>query len=134
MGGAPISNVKKRTVVTVELFIGAWISLLLIGTGAFYWIMSEFRALRAENRATREELRQEIRATREELHQEIRATREELHQEIRATREELRQEIQGEAQERRTDVQRILEALYFHRHDPDGTAIFYPPSQTPQAD
>ena len=80
------------------------------------------------------ELHQEIRATREELHQEIRATREELHQEIRATREELRQEIREEAQERRADTQRILEALYFHRHDADGAAIFYPPPQTPQAD
>ncbi len=109
--------------VTVEVFVGAWLSLILLGAGAFYWVMSEFRALRTE-----------IRATREELHQEIRATREELHQEIRATREELHQEIREESQERRSDTQRILEALYFHRHDSDGAAIFYPPTQTPQAD
>jgi hypothetical protein len=86
---------------TVEVFVGAWFSLLLLGAGAFYWVMSEFRALRAENRATREELRQEIR---------------------------------GEAQERRADTQRILEAIYFHRHDADGAAVFYPPTQTPRAD
>ena len=120
--------------VTVEVLVGAGLSLLLLGAGAFYWVMSEFRALRVEIRATRGELRQEIRATREELHQEIRATREELHQEIRATREELRQEIIGESQERQSDTQRILEAIYFHRHDPDGAAIFYPPTQAPQAD
>ena len=109
--------------VTVEVLVGAGLSLLLLGAGAFYWVMSEFRALRVEIRATRGELRQEIRATREELHQEI-----------RATREELRQEIIGESQERQSDTQRILEAIYFHRHDPDGAAIFYPPTQAPQAD
>ena len=98
--------------VTVEVFVGAWLSLILLGAGAFYWVMSEFRALRTETRATREELRQEIRATREELHQEIRE----------------------ESQERRSDTQRILEAIYFHRHDAEGAAIFYPPTQAPQAD
>ena len=91
--------------VTVEVFVGAWFSLLLLGAGAFYWLMSEIRATRRENR-----------------------------EDNRVTREELRQEIRGEVQERRTDTQRILEAIYFHRHDADGAAVFYPPTQTPRAD
>ena len=87
--------------VTVEVFVGAWFSLLLLAAGAFYWLMSEIRATRRENR-----------------------------EDNRTTREEIRRE----SQERRADTQRLLEAIYFHRHDPDGAAIFYPPTQAPQAD
>ncbi len=87
-------------------------SLLLLGAGAFYWVMSEFRALRLENRATREENREDNQRTREEL----------------------RQEIREEARQRREDNQRTLEVLYFHRHDPDGAAAFYPPTSATPAD
>ena len=74
--------------ITAEIFLGALLSLLVIGAGAFYWILSEIRNLRKE----------------------------------------LREEIRAEGQERRADTQRILEAIYFHRHDPDGVAVFYPPT------
>ena len=85
--------------VTYEIFFGALFSFLVVGIGAFLWILSEFRAMRRE-------FREENQRTREEL---------------RLTREELREEI-------RINSQRILEALYFHRHDSDGAAIFYPPT------
>ena len=68
---------------TVEVFVGAWFSLLLLGAGAFYWLISEIRATRRENR-----------------------------EDNRATREELREEILREAQERRADTQRLLEAIF----------------------
>ena len=74
--------------ITVEVFAGAGFSLLVLGAGAFYWLLSEMRMLRKE----------------------------------------LREEIRAEGQERRADTQRILEALYFHRHDPSGAAVFYPPT------
>ena len=74
--------------VTYEVFIGALFSLLLVGAGAFYWLMSEIRGLRQEMRNMRDELRQEI----------------------------------------RDNTQRMLEALYFHRHDSEGAAVFYPPT------
>lgn len=74
--------------VTYEVFIGALFSTLLVGAGAFYWLISEIRGLRQEMRGTRDELRQEIRES----------------------------------------TQRMLEALYFHRHDAEGAAVFYPPT------
>ena len=64
---------------------------------------------------------------------EIRNSRRESREDIRDLREDLRQEIRNEAQERRADTQRILEALYFHRHDQEGAAVFYPPTPTTQA-
>ena len=91
--------------VTYEIFFGALSSFLVVGIGAFLWILSEFRAMRRE-------FREENQRTREEL---------------RLTSEELREEI-------RINSQRILEALYFHRHDPDGAAIFYPPAPSTPAD
>ena len=89
--------------MTDELLVGAFLSLLVLGSGAFYWLMSEIRNTRRENR-------EDIRALREEN---------------QTLREELRQEI-------RDSTQRILEALYFHRHDSDGAAVFYPPTPTTQ--
>ena len=59
---------------------------------------------------------------RREFREENQRTREENREENRRTREELREEI-------RTNTQRILEALYFHRHDPDGTVALRPPTQ-----
>lgn len=85
--------------VTYEVFIGALFSLLLVGAGGFYWLMSEIRSLR-------QDMRQEIGSLRHEHGQ---------------LREELRQEV-------RESTQRILEALYFHRHDAEGAAVFYPPT------
>ena len=76
--------------VDSEVFLATMSSFFVVGVGAFLWILSEFRAVREENRRTREELRQEI----------------------------------------RENTQRILEPLYFHRHDQDGSAVFYPPTPT----
>lgn len=50
-----------------------------------------------------------------------------LRQEMRGMRDELRQEI-------RESTQRMLEALYFHRHDAEGAAVFYPPTPPPAAE
>lgn len=106
--------------VTYEVFFGALSSFLVVGVGAFLWILSEFRATRQEMQKLRQENREENQRTREENREENRRTREELREEIRA------------------NTQRILEALYFHRHDTNtGEAIFYPPTPTtpaPQAD
>ena len=87
----------NRNMITDEVLIGAFFSLLVLGSGAFYWLMSEIRNTRRENR-----------------------------EDNRALREELRQEI-------RDSSQRILEALYFHRHDEEGAAVFYPPTPAPPA-
>ena len=91
--------------VTYEVFIGALLSLLVVGTGAFYWLMSEIRNLR-------QDMRQEMQAIR---------------QENRADNQALREEMQA-------STQRILVALYFHRHDPDGAAVFYPSTSAAPAD
>ena len=110
--------------VTYEVFFGALSSFLVVGVGAFLWVLSEFRAMRRE-------FREENQRTREENREESRRTREENREETQRTREELREEI-------RVNTQRILEALYFHRHDPNtGEAVFHPPTPTtpaPQAD
>ncbi len=106
--------------LTIEVFLATMSTLVVAATAVFLWILSEFRAIRRDNRAEFQKLRDENR-------EEIRATREELREEIRATREELREEI-------RTNTQRILEALYFHRHDPEGAAVFYPPAPATPAD
>ena len=76
--------------------------MLVVGAGAFYWLMSEIRGFRQEMRAVQRENREDIIALMEELREEIRAT-----------------------------TQRILDALYFHRHDADGAAVFYPPTPAP---
>ena len=92
--------------VTYEVFIGALFSLLVVGAGGFYWLMSEIRNLRRE-------MRDEIRALRQEHREDNQALREELRHEIRES------------------TQRIMEALYFHRHDDEGAAVFYPPTPAP---
>ena len=136
--------------MTIEVFVTAFSSLAVLVSGAFFWVMTdirslrkeireEFRAERQERRAEREADRQERRAEREADRQERRAEREADKQEHRTERETDRQEvlsaIRAESEARRADTQRILEALYFHRHDPNtGDAIFYPPAPTPQAD
>ena len=102
--------------VTYEVFIGALLSLLVVGTGAFYWLMSEIRNLRQDMRQEMQAIRQENRADNQALREEHRADNHALREEIRAS------------------TQRILEALYFHRHDPDGAAVFYPPTSAAPAD
>ena len=114
--------------MTIEVFVTAFSSLAVLVSGAFFWVMTDIRSLRKE-------IREEFRAER----QERRAEREADKQERRAERETDRQEvlsaIRAESEARRADTQRILEALYFHRHDPNtGEAVFYPPAPTPQAD
>ena len=74
--------------VTYEVFVGGFFSLLVLGAGVFYWLMTEIRGLRQEMRGMRDKLRQEIRES----------------------------------------TQRMLEALYFHPHDAEGAAVFYPPT------
>ena len=53
--------------------------------------------------------------------------------EIRAERKERKAEREEDRQERRADTQRIMEGIYFHRHDSAGTAVFYPPAPTTPA-
>ena len=88
--------------VTYEIFVGALFSLLVVGAGAFYWLMSEIRGLR-------QDMRQEIRAVRQENREDNQALRKENREDNQALREEIQ-----------ASTQRTLEALYFHRHDPDG--------------
>ena len=96
--------------VTLEVFVTAFSSLAALLVAAFFWILSEFRAHRREMQSIRDVNREENQRTRQEL----------------------REEIQRSRDEAKADNQRILEALYFHRHDPDGAAVFYPPaSATP---
>ncbi len=109
--------------VTYEVFIGALLSLLVVGAGAFYWLMSEIRNLRQDMRQEMQAIRQENRADNQALREEMQAIR----QENRADNQALREEM-------RANTQRILEALYFHRHDPDGAAVFYPPTSAAPAD
>ena len=101
--------------VTLEVFVTAFSSLAALLAVAFFWILSEFRAHRREMQSVRDGNREDNQRTRQEL----------------------REEIQRSREESKADNQRILETLYFHRHDPEGGAIFYPPtpsSQTPSAD
>ncbi|MDE2842209.1 MAG: hypothetical protein OXN21_02380 [Chloroflexota bacterium] len=92
--------------LTFEVFIGAVGTMLLLGAGAFYWVMSEIRTLRRDMNQAMQQLREEMRA------------------DSNALRDEMRQEI-------RTSTQRMMEALYFHRHDGEGAAVFYPPTPPP---
>ena len=85
--------------VTYEAFIGALGTFLILGAGAFYWVMSEIRSIRREMQAIRQEHKEDNQTLRQELREEIRVS-----------------------------TQRILEALYFHRHDAEGAAVFYPPT------
>ena len=120
--------------ITDEVFIGTFSSLLVILVGAFLWILSEFRVQRKENRednrGLRAEMREHNRVLREEMQEENRVLREEMRAEMRELRQELLEAIRAESEARRTDTQRILEAIYLHRHDPNtGEAVFYPPTQ-----
>lgn len=91
--------------VTMEVFVAAFSAFAVIFATAFFWILTEFRAMRKETK-----------------------------EDNRMTRVEVLEEIRAEGQRRREDTQRILEALYFHRHDAEGAAVFYPPTPTTPAD
>lgn len=103
--------------LTLEVFIGTISTLAVLATGAFFWILSEIRSERQERRSERESDRKRQQAEREEDQKRWQAEREE------------------DRRERRADTQRILEAIYFHRHDPNtGEAVFYPPAPHTSAD
>ncbi len=97
--------------VNVEVFVAAFSALAVIFAGAFYWILSEFRTVK-----------QDIQTVRNQNLEDNGKLRDEFREENRALRDELRQEI-------RDNTQRILDAIYFHRHDPDGTVALRPPTQ-----
>ncbi len=107
--------------ITDEIFIGVFSSFAVIVAGAFYWLLSEIRAIRTE-----------IRQDKQQRQTEREADRRERQAEREADRRERQAEREADKQERRADTQRILEALYFHRHDPNsGEAVFYPPTPAP---
>ena len=108
--------------VNVEVFVAAFSALAVIFAGAFYWILSEFRTVKQDIQTLRNQNLEDNGKLRDELKGENRALREEFKEDNRAIREELRQEI-------RDNTQRILDAIYFHRHDPDGTVALRPPTQ-----
>ena len=97
--------------VTIEVFVTAFSSLAVIVAGAFFWIMTDIRSLRKDNKEDNRVLREEMRADN------------------RTLREDLLAAIRAESEARRADTQRILESIYFHRHDPDGTVALRPPTQ-----
>ena len=97
--------------VNVEVFVAAFSALAVIFAGAFYWILSEFRTVK-----------QDIQTVRNQNLEDNGKLRDEFREENRALRDELRQEI-------RDNTQRILDAIYFHRHEPDGTVALRPPTQ-----
>ena len=120
--------------VTIEVFVTAFSSLAVIIAGAFFWVMTDIRSLRREMReefrADRQERREEREADRQERRADKETDRQERREDNRALREELLAAIRAESETRRADTQRILEAIYFHRHDPNtGEAVFYPPTQ-----
>ena len=84
----------------IAAFAGAWVTLLALGAGAFFWLLS---AVRENGREFREEIR-------------------ETQVETRELRKELIEAIRAEGQERRADMQRLFDAWHRHRHDPVGAA------------
>ena len=92
--------------LTIEVFLATMSTATVAATAMFLWILSEFRAIRNENRTESQKIREENK------------------EENKITREEIR-----------TESRRILEAIYFHRHDPNtGEAVFYPPAPSTSAD
>ena len=94
------------SVEAIAGFTAAGATLLGLAVGAFFWLLS---LIRSESRAARSEAREDNARLRTEMREDNARLREELLTEIR----------EGN--------RGILEALYYHRHDPDGTAAFYPP-------
>ena len=119
--------------VTIEVFVTAFSSLAVLVASAFFWVMTDIRSLRKEMReefrADRQERREERDADNRERREERDADNRERREDNRALREELLAAIQTESEARRADTQRILEAIFFHRHAPDGTVVLRPPTQ-----
>ena len=97
--------------LTIEVFLATMSTIVVAATAVLLWILTEFRAIRKEIKEGFESERQQRQTERE------------------IDRRERQAEREADRQERRADTQRILEALYFHRHDPNtGEAAFYPPT------
>ena len=92
--------------LTIEVFLATMSALVVAATAVLLWILSEFRAMRKDIQAVRDDNREDNRRTREEL----------------------REEIQKSREESKAENQRVLESLYFHRHNQEGAAAFYPPA------
>ena len=119
--------------VTIEVFVTAFSSLAVLVASAFFWIMTDIRSLRKEMReefrAEKQERREERETDRQERREEREADKRERREDNRTLREELLAAIRAESEARREDTHRIIQAIYFHRHDPDGTVALYPPTQ-----
>ncbi len=125
--------------LTIEVFLATMSTATVAATAMFLWILSEFRAIRNENRTEsqkiREENKAELQQVREENKAELQQVREENKAELQKIREENKEEHRITREEIRTESRRILEAIYFHRHDPNtGEAVFYPPAPSTSAD
>ena len=105
------------SIEAVAGFTAGGAALLGVAVGAFFWLLT---VLRTEIGGLRTEVRQEIAGLRTEVREEIGGLRTEVKEDNARLRQELLAEI-------REGNERILQALYHHRHDPDGTAVFYPP-------
>ena len=109
-------------------FTAAGVAFFGVIATAFLWLLwlikSENRDLRAEIKSEINDARAEARENNARLRQEMREDNARLRQEMREDNARLREELLTEIRE---GNQRILEALYYHRHDPDGAAAFYPP-------
>ena len=114
--------------VTMEVFVTAFSSLAVVVAGAFFWIMTDIRSLRKDGKEDNQKLRDEMRADSQTLRGEMRVLRDEMRADNRVLREDLLAAIRAESEARRADTQRILDAIYFHRHDPDGTVVLRPPT------
>jgi hypothetical protein len=97
--------------VTIEVFVTAFSSLAVVVAGAFFWVMTDIRSLRKDNKDDNRVLREEMRGDN------------------RTLQEDLLSAIRTESEARRADTQRILDAITHHRHDPDGTVALRPPTQ-----
>ena len=105
-------------------FTAAGVTLLGIAVAAFFGLLN---VIRSENRDSRAEAREDNAQLRQEMREDNARLREDnarLREEMRENNARLREELLAEIRE---GNRRILEALYYHRHEPDGTAVFYPP-------
>ena len=130
-------------------FTAAGVTLLGIAVAAFFGLLN---VIRSENRGSRAEAKEDNARLREEMREDNARLREDnirlrednvrLREEMREDNARLREEMREDNARLREDNvrlreellaeiregnRRILEALYYHRHEPDGTAVFYPP-------
>ena len=119
-------------------FTAAGVTLLGIAVAAFFGLLN---VIRSENRGSRAEAREDNVRLREEMREDNARLREDnirlrednvrLREEMREDNARLREDNARLREELLTEIRegnrRILEALYYHRHEPDGTAVFYPP-------